>query len=46
MDFEIENGPEYLPAAMQVAQWPADRDDVELARVVLAFFYRTAPGNY
>jgi hypothetical protein len=46
MDFEIENGPEYLPAAMQVAQWPADRDDVELARVVLAFCYRTAPGNY
>jgi hypothetical protein len=46
MDFEIENGPEYLPAAMQAAQWPADRDDVELARVVLAFFYRTAPGNY
>jgi hypothetical protein len=46
MDFEIENGPEYLPAAMQDAQWPADRDDVELARVVLAFFYRTAPGNY
>lgn len=46
MDFEIENGPEYLPAAMQDAQWPADPADVELARVVLAFFYRTAPGNY
>jgi hypothetical protein len=46
MDFEVENGPEHLPAAMQDAQWPADRDDVELARVVLAFFYRTAPGNY
>jgi len=46
MDFEIENGPEYLPAAMQDAQWPADRDDVELARAVLAFCYRNAPGNY
>jgi len=46
MDFEIENGPEHLPVALRDAQWPADPADVELARVVLAFFYRTAPGNY
>lgn len=46
MDFEIENGPEHLPVALRDAQWPVDRDDVDLAREVLRFFYANAPGNY
>jgi hypothetical protein len=44
-DFEIENGPEYLPAALRDAPWPAGPNDPH-ARVVVDFFYRNAPGNY
>ena len=46
MDFELENGAKWLPAALVDAEWPASPDDPELAREVLNLLYTRAPGDY